>query len=103
MIRIKKDDTVVITAGKDKGKEGKVLQTFPALSRVVVDGMNIATKNLKAKSEHDKGQKVTYPAPFDMSNVMLKCGKCSRAVRVGSKTLEDGTKVRVCKKCAEQL
>lgn len=100
---IHKNDLVIVSAGKDKGKEGKVLQVFPRLQRLVVENVNIATKNLRGRSRKEKGQKITYPAPLDLSNVWLKCKLCQRGVRAGSKILTDGSKVRVCKKCGEQI
>lgn len=103
-MNIKKNDHVKIIAGKDKGKTGKVLQVFPALDRVSVEGLNLLIKHLRPRRQGEKGQRVEFPAPLTISNVMLVCPKCDRPTRVGHKFLESsgtkrGAKVRVCKKC----
>lgn len=99
--KIKKGDTVSLLAGKDRGKTGKVTQIFPELDRVVVDGINMRTKHIKARGENMPGQKVTFPAPVTVSNLAVICPKCSKPTRVGFKLLADDKKVRVCKTCAE--
>lgn len=99
--KVKKGDTVSILAGKDRGKTGKVTQIFRELGRVVVDGVNMRNKHLKARGENAPGQKVTFPAPLTVSNVAVVCPKCAKPTRVGFKLLADGKKVRVCKTCEE--
>lgn len=103
-INIKKNDTVVVLAGKDKGKKGKVLSVFPAKKRVVVEGVNMATVHLSAqKSGGKESGIIRREASIDVSNVMRVCPKCGKATRLGHKFLEDGSKVSVCKKCGETI
>jgi len=102
-MRIRKDDTVVVITGKDKGKSGKVLLSEPAKTRVTVQGVNIATKHKKARSQGEQSGIIHQENPVDVSNVMLLCPKCSKATRVGMKVLENGDKVRICKKCGHEF
>ncbi|MEZ0344428.1 MAG: 50S ribosomal protein L24 [Caldimicrobium sp.] len=97
---VKKNDMVVVIAGKDKGKIGKILQVFPRKGRAIVEGVNIVKKHMKP-TPYSSGGIIEKPAPIHVSNLMLYCPKCKRGVRVSRKFLEDGTKVRVCKKCGE--
>lgn len=99
---IKKGDTVLVIAGKDKGKTGKVLETSPKDSKVLVDGVNIVTKHKKPKSQQDKGGIVKKPAAIEASNVQVVCGVCGKATRVSHKTV-DGKNVRICKICGASL
>ncbi len=95
-MRIKKDDTVVVITGKDKGKTGKVLKVLPKLNRVVVQGVNIQTKH--AKATRKSGAEIKHmEGPIDASNVMLYDSKTKKGVRVGYQ-VKDGKKVRVAKK-----
>ncbi len=96
---IKKNDKVLILAGKDRGKTGKILQVFPKLRRVSVEGVNITYKHLKKRGESQKGQRIEFPAPISSSNCKLVCSKCEKPTRVGYKQLENGTKERQCKEC----
>ncbi|MDR5659541.1 50S ribosomal protein L24 [Serpentinicella sp. ANB-PHB4] len=102
-MRIKKEDTVVVIAGKDKGKKGKVLQVFPKKNKVVVEGVNIVTKHQKPNNQTQQGGIVKFEAPIDASNVMYFDKKADQGVRVGFKILENGEKVRVSKKTQEVL
>ncbi len=103
-INIKKDDTVVVIAGKDKGKKGKVLAANPAKKRVVVEGVNMATVHLSAQKSGGKDSGIIKrEASIDVSNVMRVCPKCGKPTRLGHKFLDDGSKVSVCKKCGETL
>jgi|UniRef100_A0A7C3HVT4 large subunit ribosomal protein L24 len=99
--KLKRDDTVQIIAGKDKGKRGKILKILRDKDRVVVEGANIVKKAMKRKSQQDRGGIVELEAPIHISNVMIVCKKCG-PTRIGFK-LEGETKVRVCKKCGEAL
>lgn len=92
-MKIKTGDKVRIMAGKDKGKEGTVLQTFVAQGRVVVEGVNVAVRHLRAKGSSTPGQKVTFPAPLSVSNVLL-VGASGKTGRVGYKIV-DGKKIRL--------
>ncbi|HON13219.1 MAG TPA: 50S ribosomal protein L24 [Treponema sp.] len=99
--KLKRDDTVQIIAGKDKGKRGKILKIIRDKDRVVVEGANIVKKAMKRKSQQDRGGIVELEAPIHISNVMIVCKKCG-PTRIGYK-LDGDTKVRVCKKCGEAL
>ena len=100
---LKKNDAVQIITGKDRGKKGKVLQTFPSINKVVVEGMNMMAKNVRPKKQGQKGQVVRYNAPVDASNVLLFCGKCNKPVRVGLTKTADGKKIRICRKCKQNI
>jgi len=93
---VKADDTVVVIAGKEKGKQAKVLEVSPKDNKVLLDGVNVVTKHQKQKSQEDKGGIIKKNAPIDASNVMVVCPACGKATRVGHKIV-DGKKVRVCK------
>ncbi len=101
-MKIKKGDTVLIIAGKYKGKKGKVLEAFPKEGEISVEGANLVKKHRRAKSEREKGQVVELPKPFDVSNVKLICPKCSKAIRVGYK-VAGKNKYRICKKCNQEI
>jgi len=101
-MKIKTNDNVKIVAGKDKGKEGKVIQVFAKEGKIVVEGMNIMKKHLRPKKHGEKGQVIELAAPFDASNAMLICEKCGKPTRVGYK-VEEKSKNRICKKCKEVI
>ncbi len=100
--RIKKGDLVRLVTGKDRGKQGKILQVFPRQQRVVVENLNIMTKNVRARREREKGQRIHFAAPVQVSNVQLVCGKCGKLTRPAIKIVGD-KKVRICAKCHEVL
>ncbi|MDP2586774.1 MAG: 50S ribosomal protein L24 [Candidatus Komeilibacteria bacterium] len=102
-MKIKKGDNVIITAGKDKGKTGKVTQVFPGLAKVVVEGLNTRYKNMRPKKQGEKGQKIEFSAPLDSSNVMLIDGRTGHATRIGAKVLESGEKIRIAQKSKEVI
>lgn len=102
-MKLRTGDNVKIIAGKDKGKTGKIIQTFPAIHRVVVEGAHQTTRHLRPRKRGEKGQKVSFAAPVPSSKVMLVCGSCGKATRVGHKSLEDGKKIRICIKCKAAL
>lgn len=99
---VKKGDNVVVIAGKEKGKTGKVVEVFPKDNRVLVDGLNIVTKHQKARRQDEKSAIVKKSAPIEASNVMVVCPVCGKATRVAHNEI-DGKKVRTCKKCAASL
>ena len=101
-MNIKKDDIVKVIAGKDKGKEGKVMMADPENGRVVVSGVNVITKHQKARNQQNPGGIIKKEAAIDASNVMLVCKKCGKATRLAVKEI-DGKKVRVCKKCGAAI
>jgi large subunit ribosomal protein L24 len=100
---IKKDDKVMVMAGKEKGKIGSVLRVIPEKERVIVEKLNMVKRHTRAGQKSGKGGIVEVEAPIHTSNLMLVCGKCAEPARVGRKVLEDGSKVRFCKKCGEFL
>lgn len=102
-MNIKKGDTVKITAGKDKGKQGKVIRSLPRDEKVVVEGLNLRTKSVRARKMGEKGQIVRFNAPINASSVMLICPKCSKPVRVGYSIQANGKKVRICRKCKSSV
>ena len=97
-MNVKKNDTVIVLSGKDKGKKGKVLEAMPAAGKVV----NVATCHVKPKKQGDQGGIVSREIPMYASKVMLVCPKCGKATRHAVK-LADGKKVRVCKKCGQTI
>ena len=99
---VKKNDTVMVMVGKDKGKTGKVLRINQKKDRLIVEKVNVIKRHVKA-SQKTKGGIMERESPIAVSNVMVYCDKCSKPVRVGRKMLEDGKKVRFCKKCNEVL
>ena len=101
-MEIKKGDNVVVIAGKEKGTKGKVLETSPKTSKVLVEGVNVVTKHRKPRSAQDKGGIVKQTNPIDSSNVMVVCPTCDKATRVAHKEVE-GKKARICKKCGASL
>ena len=101
-MKIKKDDTVLITAGKDRGKKGKVLQAFPKEGRILVEGVNLRKKHQRPKKQGEKGQIISMPTSISVSNVKLICPKCAKPSRVIYKTLRQN-KLRICKKCNQEI
>lgn len=94
---VKTGDTVVILSGKDKGKQGKVLEVSPKENKVIVEGLNIATKHVKPRQMGQQGGIVKCEAPMYASKVMIVCPKCGKPTRIGYAVAADGTKSRVCK------
>ena len=101
--RLQKGDTVVVIAGKDKGKTGKVMQVLPTENKVVVEGVNKTFKHAKTRKQGEKGQKIEFFGPINASNVMLVDPKSGKPTRVGWKVMEDGRKVRMAKKSKETV
>ncbi|MBN2304707.1 MAG: 50S ribosomal protein L24 [Anaerolineae bacterium] len=106
MQRIKRGDTVVVLAGKDKGTQGEVLRVIPKKDRVVIERVNIVRKHQRPV-QAGRGQVqpgiIEFEAPIHLSNVQLVCTQCNEATRVGFRVNEDGVKVRVCRKCGEDI
>ncbi len=98
---IKKGDTVMVIAGKDKGKTAKVRRVLPKENKVVLERINIVKRHTKPSRKNVQGGVIEMEAPLARSNVMIYCQKCAKGVRVGIKLLEDGTRNRFCKKCGE--
>ena len=99
---LKKNDRVMVVAGKDKGKAGKITKILPSKNRAVVEGVQVVKRHTKPGPTHSGGI-IEKESSVHISNLMLICPKCTDPVRISKKTLEDGTRVRVCKKCGEAL
>src|SRR3989338_6056093 len=97
-MKVIKGDTILVIAGKDKGKVAKILKSLPKEGRILVEGVNLRKKHVKPKSQGEKGQVVSAPATMNVSNVKLLCPRCGKPARVGYK-VENDKKVRICKKC----
>lgn len=100
---VHKNDMVVVIAGKDKGKRGKVLRIVPEKGGVVVERINMVKRHTRPGPTTAQGGIVEKEAPLHISNVMLICSRCDRPVRTGHSFLADGRKVRVCKQCGEAM
>jgi large subunit ribosomal protein L24 len=101
-LSVKKGDTVLVIAGKDKDKRGKVLAVNPSKNKVLVEGVNVVSKCKKAKTAQEKSEIIKMEAGIDASNVMVVCPVCGKATRVGHAVV-DGKKARICKKCSASL
>ncbi|MFH2220108.1 MAG: 50S ribosomal protein L24 [Pseudomonadota bacterium] len=100
-IQIKVDDKVKVVAGKEKGKIGKVLKIDRKKNRILIENINIIKRHSRPSAQNRQGGIVESEAPIDFSNVMLMCTKCVTPIRIKTKRLEDGKKIRVCGKCEE--
>jgi large subunit ribosomal protein L24 len=102
-MRIKKDDTVEVIYGKDKGKRGKVLSVDREEDRVIVEGINIVSRHMRPTQDMPQGGIIENEAPIHISNVMLVCPRCDERSRIGVDVLDSGKKVRICKSCDEVI
>lgn len=102
-MRIKKGDKVQVLIGKDRGKTGKVLRVLVKANRVSVEGANLLYKNMRPRKQGEKGQRIQFPGSVPMANVGLVCPKCGKVTRIGTKVLENGSRVRMCSKCHEVI
>jgi large subunit ribosomal protein L24 len=103
-VNIRREDNVLVIAGRERGKTGKVRQVLPEKERVVVEGVNIVKRHMKPRSTTARQAGIIEKeAPLHVSNVALLCPKCDKPTRVGHRFLPDGTKVRYCKRCGEQV
>ncbi len=98
---LKKDDKVKVIAGKDKGKVGKIIKVDRKKQRVLVENINIVKRHTRPDMQNRQGGIIESEAPIHWSNVMLMCDKCVAPIRVKKKILDDGKKVRICRKCNE--
>jgi large subunit ribosomal protein L24 len=97
---IRRNDNVVVTAGKDRGKRGRVLKLQPEKNRLIVEGINFVSRHTRPNPRQNvKGGIVRRESPLHASNVQLVCPECSAPTRIGRRVLEDGRKVRICRKC----
>jgi len=102
-MKIRKNDTVMVIAGKEKGKKGKVRFAYPENERIVVEGVNFIKKHTKARGQMRQAGIIELEAAINVTDVMLFCNKCNKPARVGYKFLETGKKVRVCRSCSEVI
>ena len=100
---IKKGDTVVVLSGKDKGKKGEVIAVLPQDGKVVVEKINMVSRHTKPRRQGEEGGIIQKEAPLYACKVQRVCPKCDKATRPAHKTLADGKKVRVCKKCGAEI
>ncbi|MEW6378825.1 MAG: 50S ribosomal protein L24 [bacterium] len=101
--KIRKDDLVTVIAGKAKGKTGRVLGVLPEKHRVIVEKLVIVKRHTKPSQQQQQGGIIEKEGTINISNVMVKCGKCNHPTRVGFIRLENGEKARICKKCKEVM
>ena len=101
-MKLKRGDRIKVISGKDRGKAGKVLQVFIDREEVSVEGINLRYKNMRARRQGESGQRIQFPAPLPVANVMLVCPHCGKTTRVGFDSKAD-PKVRVCKKCGKPI
>lgn len=102
-LSVKKDDMVIVLSGKDKGVRGKVISAMPESGKVIVQGVNVASRHTKPRKEGQEGGIIKKEAPIYACKVMRVCPKCQKPTRSAHKILADGKKVRVCKQCGAEL
>ncbi|MBC8275879.1 MAG: 50S ribosomal protein L24 [Chloroflexi bacterium] len=102
-MNIRKNDTVLVIAGKDRGKKGKVRKALPREDKVVIEGVNMIKRHSKARGAARQAGIIELEAPLNASNVMLVCNKCNKPARVGFRFLSDGRKARMCRSCHEVI
>jgi large subunit ribosomal protein L24 len=100
---IKKNDTILVITGKEKGKKGRVLSVSPLKDQLLIEKVNIIKRHMKPSRKYTQGGIIEKEAPLHISNVMLVCPKCGKPTRIGNSLLQDGKKVRMCKKCREVI
>lgn len=103
MQKIRRNDIVQIIKGKDKGKQGKVINLTGEGKRALIEGLNLFKKHKRQSSQNQKGGIISIEMPVSVANLMVFCKHCSKPARVGAMTLKDGTKSRFCKTCKEAL
>ena len=102
-LKLKKNDTVMVITGRDRGKTGKVLRVMGDKGRVLVERLNIVKRHTKPRGMRSPGGIVEKEAPIHFSNLMLMCDRCNAPVRLGVRELEDGRRVRVCRRCGDMV
>jgi len=103
LARIKKNDTVMVIAGKERGKTGKIIRVLPQENRAIVERLNMVKRHMKPRGPQEPGGILEKEAAIHLSNVMPMCEKCNAPVRIGVRQLEDGSKSRSCRRCGELL
>lgn len=102
-MQIRKNDSVMVISGKERGKTGKVLRVNPKEDAVIIERINVVKRHTKPRGPQQAGGIVEKEAAIPASNIMIMCDKCNAPVRIGKKILTDGNKVRVCRRCGEAL
>ena len=102
-MKIRKNDTVMVISGKDKGKKGKVRFAYPKNGRVLVEGVNLIKRHTRARAQVRQAGVIEREATINVSNVMLLCSRCNHPTHIGFRFLEDGRKVRSCRSCNEVI
>ncbi len=102
-MNIRKNDNVLVIAGKDRGKKGKVRFAYPKEERILIEGINFTKVHSRARGQAKQAGIIEREAPVHVSNVMLICSRCNHPVRVGSRILEDGRRARICQSCGEVI
>jgi large subunit ribosomal protein L24 len=102
-VQIRKNDSVMVISGKERGKTGKVLRVDPKEDAVIIERINVVKRHTKPRGPQQAGGIVEKEASIPASNIMIMCDKCNAPVRIGKKNLTDGNKVRVCRRCGETL
>jgi large subunit ribosomal protein L24 len=102
-VQIRKNDSVMVIGGKERGKTGKVLRVLPDKETVIIERLNIVKRHSKPRGPQQAGGIIEKEAPIHASNVMFMCDKCNAPVRIGHKLLADGNKIRICRRCNEAV
>ena len=102
-MQFRKNDSVMVISGKERGKTGKVLRVNPKEDAVIIERINVVKRHTKPRGPQQAGGIVEKEASIPASNIMIMCDKCNAPVRIGKKILTDGNKVRVCRRCGEAL
>jgi large subunit ribosomal protein L24 len=102
-LSIKKNDTVLVISGGEKGKKGRVISVYPLKDKLLIERINIIKRHMKPSKKYTQGGIIEKEAPLHISKVMLLCPKCGKPTRIGNTVLSDGKKARTCKKCREVI
>ena len=102
-MQIRKNDSVMVVTGRERGKTGKVLRVMPDRDAAIIERVNLVKRHAKARGPQQPGGIVEKEAPMRLSNIMLMCDKCNAPVRVGRKVMADGDKARVCRRCGDPI
>ena len=102
-MKIRKNDAVLVIAGKDRGKKGRVRFAYPKEQRILVEGINFIKRHTRARGQVRQAGIIEREAPIHVSDVMLLCSRCNHPARIGYRFLEDGKKVRICRSCGEVI
>ena len=103
MSLLKRNDAVVVIAGKDRGKKGKILEVFPKKDRALVEGVNLVKRHTRQRRQDQKGGILTVERPLALSKLQYFCSRCARPVRLGVKVAQDGSKNRICRRCKAEV